>query len=222
MITKINKFEKKNKIKLKDKTLLIKAFTHKSLNKEKNNEKLEFLGDRVLGLVLSKKLIDLYPNESEGVLDKRFAKMVNKKTCCSIAWSIDIQNYILLGDFNKKISIKDEKILSDACEALIGAVFIDRGFQYVENFILKLWKHELVNSNITILDPKTKLQEYSLKKFKKLPVYRLVDSKGPRHDPVFKVSVHITGSKQFIGSGKSKQEAEQVAAENLLIEKKIN
>ena len=98
----IKKFEKNIKIKLKNKTLLENALTHKSSNIKNNNEKLEFLGDRVIGLVLSKKLFDLYPNENEGVLDKRFAKLVNRKTCCSVAWSIGMQNFIVLGDTKKK------------------------------------------------------------------------------------------------------------------------
>ena len=218
----VDKIEKKLKIKLRNKSLLVEAFTHKSSNSRKNNEKLEFLGDRVIGLVLSKKLFDLYPNEKEGVLDKRFAKMVNRKTCCLIAWSIGIQNYIILGDSSKKISIKDEKILSDACEAFIGAIYIDRGYEFVTNFILKLWKKQLSESNITILDSKTKLQEYSLKNFKKLPTYQILSSKGPRHNPIFKVSVFIHGSKNFIGYGKSKQDAQQEAAKNLLDEININ
>ena len=85
------KFQKDKKIKFKDKSLLVAAFTHKSSNQEKNNEKLEFLGDRVIGLVLSRKLFDLYPDETEGVLDKRFAALVNRKTCCEIAWKIGVQ-----------------------------------------------------------------------------------------------------------------------------------
>ena len=91
---KINKLQKDLKIKFKNESLLIRALTHKSFNQKNNNEKLEFLGDRVIGLVLSKKLFHLYPNESEGVLDKRFAPLVNRKTCCDIAGSINVQNYI--------------------------------------------------------------------------------------------------------------------------------
>ena len=124
----IQKFEKRLKIKMKNKSLLINALTHKSANHEINNEKLEFLGDRVIGLVLSNKLFNIYPKETEGVLDKRFAKLVNRKTCASIAWSIGIKDFIIIGDVKKKISHKDEKILSDACEAIIGAVFVDRGY----------------------------------------------------------------------------------------------
>ena len=217
----VKKIEKVLKIRLKNKLLLSESLTHKSANKEKNNEKLEFLGDRVLGLALSKKLLDLYPNENEGIIDKRFAKLVNRKTCASIAWSIGIKDFIKIGDSKKKISRKDEKILSDSCEALVGAVFIDSGYNYAKEFVLKLWKQEINKSHITILDSKTKLQEYSLKTYKKLPLYRLVSSSGPRHNPTYKISVSIVGSKRFLGVGKSKQEAEQDGAGNLLKGKNI-
>ena len=212
----ISKFQKKLKIKIKNKTLLIEALTHKSANQEINNEKLEFLGDRVIALILSKKLLDLYPKEPEGIIDKKFAKLVNKKTCASIAWSIGLKNFIQMGNSKKKIARKDEKILSDACEAIIGAVYVDLGYDYVKEFILRLWKQDINKSDITILDPKTKLQEYSLKVYKKLPIYRLLSSSGPKHNPFFKISVVITGSKQFVGWGNSKKKAEQDSANNLL------
>ena len=212
----ISKFQERLKIKVKNKTLLIEALTHKSSNQEINNEKLEFLGDRVIALILSKKLLDLYPKEPEGIIDKKFAKLVNRKTCASIAWSIGLKNFIQMGNSKKMISRKDEKILSDACEAIIGAVYVDRGYDYVKEFVLRLWKHDINKSDITILDPKTKLQEYSLKLYKKLPIYRLLNSSGPKHNPFFKISVVITGSKQFVGRGNSKKEAEQDSANNLL------
>ena len=218
----IKKFEKRLKIKMKNKSLLIDALTHKSANQEINNERLEFLGDRVIGLVLSNKLFDIYPKETEGVLDKRFAKLVNRKTCASIAWSIGIKDFMIMGDVKKKISRQDEKILSDSCEAIIGAVFVDRGYNYVKEFVLRLWKQDINKSHITILDPKTKLQEYSLKMYKKLPIYRLISSKGPKHNPIFKISVIIDGSKKFIGHGNSKKEAQQDGANNLLKSININ
>ena len=209
------------KIKFKNKSLITRALTHKSADQKNNNEKLEFLGDRVIGLVLSKKLFDLYPNENEGDLDKRFAILVRRKTCSEIAWSLNLQKNIITGNQKKKINRNDEKILSDCCEALIGAIYLDQGFDFVENFILKTWKKYLDKSDITILDPKTKLQEYSLKKFKKLPYYRLVTSSGPRHNPIYKISVSIVGSRKFLGTGKSKQEAEQDGAKKLITEEKI-
>ena len=217
----ISKFQKDLKIKFKDKSLIVAALTHKSANQKNNNEKLEFLGDRVIGLVLSEKLFDLYPNETEGALDKRFARLVKKKTCSDIAWLIGIQNYIIIGNNKKKIDKTDEKILSDCCEAVIGAIYIDRGFDFVKNYILKIWKKNIDKSDITILDPKTKLQEYSLKSYKKLPLYRLISSAGPRHNPIYKISVSIIGSKQFVGAGNSKQQAEQDGAGKLLKSRNI-
>ena len=214
------KIQKDLKIKFKDKSLLIAALTHKSANQKNNNEKLEFLGDRVIGLVLSKKLFDLYPKESEGVLDKRFANLVNRKSCCDIGWSIGIHNFIILGN-KKKITRKDEKIISDCCEALIAAIYIDQGFNYVKDFILRIWKKNINKSSVTVLDSKTRLQEHSLKCFKRLPYYKLISNEGPRHSPIFKISVSITGSKQYVGRGSSKQIAEQDGASKLLKDQNI-
>jgi len=215
------KFEKLIKVKFRNQNLLTQALTHKSANQKINNEKLEFLGDRVIGLILSKKLLDLYPSESEGILDKKFAKLVNKKTCRDVAWSLNMQHWIITGNNKKTININDEKILSDSCEALIGSVYIDQGFQYVEKFVLRIWKKQLEKSNIIILDPKTKLQEYSLKKFKKLPIYKLISADGPKHNPIYKISVTIMGSKKFVGIGNSKQQAETDGASKLLTSKNI-
>ena len=216
MNEKIKNIEKSLSIKIRNKSLLIEALTHKSANREFNNEKLEFLGDRVIGLILSKKLIDLYPNKDEGILDKRFAKLVNRKTCANIARNNGIKSAIIMAKSNDKIVQRDEKILSDTCEALIGAIYIDRGFNYVKEFVLRLWKNEIKKSNVTLVDSKTKLQEYSLKRYRKLPTYKLISSKGPKHDLVFKISVKLVDTKEFIGSGNSKKSAEQNAAEKLL------
>ncbi len=212
----LDKIQKKIKVKFKDRSLLTIALTHKSFDQKNNNEKLEFLGDRVIGLVLAMKLFNLYPNENEGVLDKRFARLVNKNTCCQISWSLGLQDYIRISDTKKKISLKDEKILSDSCEALIGAIYIDKGYDFVKNYVIKVWKKHLDKSTITVLDSKTKLQEYSLKYFKKLPNYKLINSSGPRHQPIYKIAVNITHSKKFIGTGNSKQEAELDGASKLL------
>ena len=221
MTLDIQKFEKNVKIKFRKKSLLVKAFTHKSADQKNNNEKLEFLGDRVIGLVLSTKLFDLYPNENEGVLDKRFARLVNRKVCCNVGMSIDLHKYIIMGN-KKKINKKDEKIISDCCEALVGAIYVDQGYNSARDFILKIWKKNIDQSTVTILDSKTKLQEYSLKCYKKLPLYQLVGSEGPRHNPVYRISLSIIGSKKFIGIGNSKQQAEQDGASKLLKYKNIN
>ena len=222
MTLNIKKFQEDLGIKFKTRSLLLKALTHKSADQKNNNEKLEFLGDRVIGLVLSKKLFDLYPDENEGVLDKRFASLVNRKICCKIGLSIGIQKYIIIGNQKKKVDKNDEKIISDCCEALIGAIFIDQGFDYAKNIVLKMWKKHIEISNVTILDPKTKLQEYSLKKYKKLPIYKLINSKGPKHNPIYTVTVSITGTKRFSGVGYSKQQAELNSAAKLIEEEKIS
>tara|TARA_B100000767_G_C19581861_1_gene457648 strand:- start:53 stop:721 length:669 start_codon:yes stop_codon:yes gene_type:complete len=207
-----NSFQKKINIKFKDKELLVKCLTHKSFNKSVNNEKIEFLGDRVLGLIIAKKLLEIYPNEKEGVLDKKFASLVNKKTCLEIANKIKLEKYILtFNPKNKDIKIED-KIIADGCEALIGAIYLDRGFSYVENFILYHWKKKIEESVITQIDAKTKLQEYSLKKYKKLPLYKIISNTGPRHKPILKVGVKLPDSKLYIAEGSSKKDAEQNAA----------
>jgi len=201
--------EKKIKINFKDKDLLIRSLTHKSFNKENNYEKLEFLGDRVLGLVISKKLIEIYPKEKEGILDKKFASLVNKKTCVEIAKEIELNKYVLT--YNKKNVIED-KVLADSLEALMGSVYLEKGFNSVEKVILNLWADHIKNSIITQIDAKTKLQEFSLKKYKKLPSYKLISNTGPRHKPLFKVGVKLVDTKLYIAEGNSKKDAEQNAA----------
>ncbi len=204
--------EKKIDLKFKNKDLLIQALTHKSFNPNENNEKIEFLGDRVLGLVIAKKLLEIYPEEKEGILDKKFASLVNKNTCLDIAKKINLSNYVkTFNSNNKKIKIED-KIMSDSCEALIGAVYLDKGFTIAEKTILNLWKEHIEKSIVTEIDAKTKLQELTLKKFKKLPTYKLISNIGPRHKPIFKVGVKLPNTKYFIATGKSKKEAEQNAA----------
>ena len=202
--------EKKLKINFKNKNLLIQSLTHKSYDKVNNFEKNEFLGDRVLGLVIAKKLLEIYPNEKEGILDKKFASLVNKKTCLQIANKLELEKYILILN-NKKKSI-EEKVLADSCESLIGSIYLDKGFAVVEKTILDLWSYHIENSIITQIDAKTKLQEFSLKRFKKLPIYKLISNTGPRHKPLFKVGVKLVDSKLYISEGKSKKDAEQNAA----------
>ena len=204
--------EKKINYKFKDKKLLIKSLTHKSYDKEDNNEKIEFLGDRVLGLIIAKKLLEIYPDEKEGILDKKFASLVNKKTCLEIANQIELYKYILTYNVKNSKNKIEDKVLADSCEALIGFLYLDKGFQATEKVILNLWSDNLKKSVITQIDAKTKLQEFSLRKFKKLPTYKLISNTGPRHKPLFKVGVKLIDTKFFISEGKSKKEAEQNAA----------
>jgi len=215
MIDKLNILQKKINIKFKNLNYLKKSITHKSFDATNNYEKLEFLGDRILGFVISKKLLELYPYEKEGVLDKKLASLVNKNKCLEVAKIISLEKFILIGNKNKKTKIEN-KIIADSIEALIAAIYYDKGFEVSEKFILVMWKNFISLSDLTIIDSKTKLQEYSLKKYKSLPIYKLISSSGPKHKPKFIISVRLKDSKFFEGSGDSKKKAEQSAAKKLL------
>ena len=215
MSDKLINLQKKINIKFKNLNYLKKSITHKSFDSLKNYEKFEFLGDRILGFVISKKLIELYPKEKEGVLDKKLASLVNKNQCLEVAKIIGLEKFIFVGNKNTKGKVEN-KIVADSIEALIAAIYYDKGFEASEKFILSMWKNFIKLSKVTIIDSKTKLQEYSLKKFKSLPIYKLVSSSGPKHKPKFTISVRIKNTKLFEGIGNSKKKAEQNAAKKLL------
>ena len=221
MIEATIKLEQKINIKFKDQELLKKALIHKSHNNIHNNEKLEFLGDRVLGLVLAKALLKIYPEEKEGVIDKKFANLVNKKTCLLIAKKIELKKYITTGNSYKGLGKSEDKIIGDGLEALLGAVFLDQNIMVAEKLILNLWDDFLDQSSITKIDAKTQLQEFSLKKYKTLPIYKINKQSGPQHSPIFKVEVQIKSSKKYFASGTSKKDAQQNAAQKLLTDLKI-
>ena len=217
----INELEKENQIKFKNSKILIKSLTHKSYDSLNNNEKLEFLGDRVLGLIMSKKLIEIYPEEKEGIIDKKFSNLVNKKTCSNIGRKLNIKKFMFLGPSHKSLERSADKIMGDCLEALIGAIYLDGGLKSAERFVFKFWKECLENSILPLIDSKTQLQEYSLKKFKELPKYTFYKKTGPQHKPIFKTDVQIPNSKKIIGIGTSKKNAQQNAASKLLRALKI-
>ena len=216
MEKKIKELEKIIKYNFRNLSLLEKALTHKSFSNTINNEKLEFLGDRVLGLVISEKLLEKFPSEKEGIIDKKFANLVNKKTCSLIAKKINLKKYIQLGASHKKLERSADKISSDCLEAIVGAIYLDGGLKSVEKFIFIFWEEFLLKSTFTLIDSKTKLQEFSLKKFKELPKYVFFKKTGPQHRPLFKTEVQIPHSKKIIGIGSSKKNAQQNAAAKLL------
>ena len=191
----INSLQKKIKIDFKNEKILLQAITHKSFDPNNNYENLEFLGDRVLGLVVSKKLYELYPNEKVGSLDKKLASLVNKNKCLEVGNLLNLKEFVVTGNSKSNKNTIENKIISDCCEAIIGAIYLDRGFEVSKNFILNLWKNLINDAETTYIDAKTRLQEYSLKNFKILPVYKLVSNTGPRHKPNFKVGVKLKNSK---------------------------
>ena len=213
------KLQKTIKVKFKNIELLKKAITHKSFDAINNYEKLEFLGYRLLGLIISKKLLSMYPDVKEGLLDKKLASLVNKEKCYEVGKKLKLDEFVLIGN-NKKTSKVETKIVSDSIESLIGAIYYEKSFDFVEKFVLNLWKDLLESSKITLIDAKTKLQEYSLKKFKILPIYKLVNTSGPKHKPMFKIAVRLKNSEFVDGTGKSKKIAEQDAASKYI--KKFN
>tara|TARA_B100001741_G_C16452403_1_gene551017 strand:+ start:241 stop:906 length:666 start_codon:yes stop_codon:yes gene_type:complete len=212
----INKLEQNLGFKITKIELYTNAITHKSADKINNYEKLEFLGDRVLGLCISKKLLEIFPNEKEGILDKKLASLVNKNKCFEVGKHLKLDNIIKIGNLRIKKQVIEKKIISDSCEALIGAIYLDKGFDYVEKFILKTWYKHIYDKNIIIVDAKTKLQEYSLKKFKILPIYKLISDSGPKHKPHFKVAVKLKDTEFVEAEGLSKKLAQQAAATKLL------
>ena len=217
---KIKILQKKIKIDFKNEKILLQAITHKSFDPNNNYENLEFLGDRVLGLVVSKKLFELFPNEKVGSLDKKLASLVNKNKCLEVGNILNLKEFVITGNSKSSKNIVENKIISDCCEAIIGAIYLDRGFEVSKIFILKQWKNLINNAETTFVDAKTRLQEYSLKNFKILPIYKLVSNTGPRHKPKFKVGVKLKNSTYIYAIGSSKKIAEQSAASELL--KKIN
>ncbi len=212
----INILEPNLGFKINNTEYYINALTHKSADKNNNYEKLEFLGDRVLGLCISKKLLEIYPEEKEGILDKKLASLVNKNKCYEIGHQLKLDKIVRIGNLRLKNQIVEKKIVSDACEALIGAIYLDKGFDLVEKFILKNWNKHINDKSIIIVDAKTKLQEYSLKKFKILPVYKFISDTGPKHKPNFKVAVKLKDTQFIEADGSSKKLAQQAAATKLL------
>jgi len=216
-------FDKKSveeiiKYKFKSKTLLENALTHTSYAKSHNNsdyERLEFLGDRVLGLVISEFLYEKFSNETEGDLAKRFSVLVSGKTLQSILKDLKLKKYIQVG-INVDLTKSNNSILIDTMEALIGAIFIDGGYNKSKIFILKNWNKYIVNNSIPPKDPKSKLQEWSVANNYGMPVYSNYLKTGPDHSPKFKVQLNVDNFAKLKGIGLSKKEAEQDAAKKVI------
>ncbi len=201
----------------KNHELLNRALTHSSLGKNTENyEKLEFLGDRVLGLIISKKIYNDFKYDSEGELAKKLAFLVCKETLKKVADRICLGNHLKISKELNELSI--ESIKANSLEALIAAIFLDSNFKTIEMIVNKLWRNEIERIDLSKYDPKSRLQEWCLKKNNKLPEYICLSKEGPEHNPHFTISVkHIEGL-QAIGKGKNKQDAEIDAAKKLLKE----
>jgi ribonuclease III len=201
-----------------DVALLDSALSHISALKGARNraasyQRLEFLGDHVLGLVISDMLFRAFPKADEGELSRRLADLVRKETCADIARAIDLGAAIRLGASEANAGgRKRPAILADVCEALIGAVYLDGGFAAAEGMVGRLWQARLRTKAQPLRDPKTVLQEWAQARGLPTPAYREVARSGPDHDPVFRVVVQLPKLAPAEGSGRSKRAAEQAAA----------
>jgi ribonuclease III len=202
----------------KDPGFLDSALSHISALKGVRNragsyQRLEFLGDHVLGLVISDMLYRAFPKADEGELSRRLADLVRKETCAEIARSIDLGAAIRLGASEANAGGRTRPaILADVCEALIGAVYLDGGFAAAEALIGRLWEARMRTTAQPLRDPKTVLQEWAQARGLPTPAYREVARSGPDHDPEFRVSVQLPHLAPAEGSGRSKRAAEQAAA----------
>ena len=202
----------------KDATLLDSALSHISSLKGSRNragsyQRLEFLGDHVLGLVISDMLFRAFPKADEGELSRRLADLVRKETCADMARAIDLGAAIRLGSSEANAGgRKRPAILADVCEALIGAVYLDSGFTAAEALVGRLWEARLRTTAQPLRDPKTVLQEWAQARGLPTPAYREVARSGPDHDPEFRVAVHLAKFAPAEGLGRSKRAAEQAAA----------
>jgi len=202
--------------KFKNSKLLIRSLTHSSFNEKnvQNYEKLEFLGDRVLGLIISKKIYTNFTDDTEGELAKKLSFLVCKRTLKKVADELNLQEYI---NVSKEISGSSiESIKANSLEALIGAIFLDSNFETTEKVVNKLWKKQIKEIDLSCHDPKSNLQEWCLRMNNKLPEYSLIRKDGPDHKPEFTISVQFDKNLQAEGKGRNKQDAEINAARKLL------
>ena len=199
-----------------DLTLFELALTHASKSGE-NYERLEFLGDRVLGLATAAWLYQLFPDEAEGKLSRRLNVLVSRTTCSVIARKIGIPERMRLGKQAREDGAFDsDNVLGDVVEALIGAVFIDAGFEAAEAVVRRLWAEQVGDLERAPKHPKSALQEWAAANNRRPPVYELVGRSGPHHAPTFVVEVSIKSVGEARAEGLTKQEAETLAAEALL------
>lgn len=213
-----NTLEKKINYTFKDPKLLTQALTHASvLKKGEVNafERLEFLGDRVLGLVIAQELYKRYETEKEGELAKKLAFLVCRETLTKISVTLSLKKYIKLKE--KELNAQSS-VLSDGVESLLGAIYLDSSFETVQKIVLHLWSPFLDQSKELPLDPKSALQEYIQRKTsgKIMPVYTLLEVSGPAHAPEFHVRVYVEGLGEAFSVSTTKRQAEQLAAQLLL------
>ena len=200
----------------KDPELYARAFTHSS-REEDDYERLEFLGDRVLGLTIARWIYDRFPREPEGKLSWRLNVLVSRAVCAEVGREIGVPAHLRLGKQARDDGAADsDNVLGDVVEALIGALYLDHGLDAVQAFIRARWEGRLDDQQRAPQHPKSALQEWAAANRRKPPVYQVTDRSGPQHNPVFTVTVSIPNAGEASAEGTSKQEAETLAAQALL------
>jgi ribonuclease-3 len=201
----------------KDEELLRLAFTHSSKSAFDNFERLEFLGDRILGFAVSVMLYHTFPDEPEGKLARRFMNLVRQETLAAIARAMNLAPYILLSFGEEKSGGNNkDSVLADCCESLLAAVYLDGGESVVEKIVALFWQPFLIKSDSAEKDAKSQLQEAIQGEGKPLPIYNVVEVTGTKHNPNYTMEVLVEGKKRVLGHGPSKRAAMQDAAQNLL------
>ena len=192
------------------------ALTHSSLGAD-SYERLEFLGDRVLGVVIARALYERYPNEPEGNLSKRYNALVDRETCAENGREIGLPALIQLGKQAREDGAsQSENVVGDVVEALIGALLMDAGLPAAERFVLRVWEPYLASQRRAPQHPKSGLQELAAARMCKPPLYEVVGRTGAHHAPKFTIRVSVAGLGEATAEGASKQEAETAAADALL------
>lgn len=196
---------------------LEEALTHPSLSGTHNYQRLEFLGDRVLGLVIATWLLEAYPGEAEGKLNRRFTALVRRETLAEMACKLDLMPALKLTPGAETEGTRDkEAIQADVTEAVIGAMYLDGGFDVASAFIRKHWAPLMKEGPSAFKDAKTLLQEWCQARAVALPQYKLVERTGPDHNPEFTIAAMVDGFGEEIATGSAKRQAEQAAAGALL------
>ncbi len=201
--------------------LLVQATTHSAAGHGRHgaidNERLEFLGDRVLDLVIAELLMDRFPEAPEGELGPRLALIVREAALVQVALSIDLGAYLVLAPADAAAGARSHpKFLADACEAVIAALYLDGGLDAARSFIAKGWSSQIGAVSVMPVEPKTALQEWAQGRGLPLPSYSVTKSAGEAHNPVFEVKVEVKGQEPMLASGSSKRAAEKAAAASLL------
>ncbi len=200
-----------------DPAWLKQALKHPSMGGKTNNQRLEFLGDGVLGAVVARLLFELFPAEAEGALARRQAALVRSETLAAIAREIGLDEALVMTESEAAAGGRQNPTnLEDACEALLGALFMDGGYAAAEAFIMPRWLPLAKSVQAPPKDAKTTLQEWAQARGLPLPIYRVVSAEGPAHAPIFTVEVCVEGQEAASASAPSKKVAEQMAAEGLL------